>query len=138
MDDQSGDAACWAAQFDDPLATRVMVRGIGDVADAIGRRVLVDAVAPANWSDYDLWLPEIAPTPSLMHRFGGRPERWDQFRADYARELGEGERATGLAALERQARQAPLMLLTAAPDPSRSAAEVLRAVLTERLDDHPS
>ncbi|HEU5434424.1 MAG TPA: DUF488 family protein [Thermomicrobiales bacterium] len=136
MDEEGGDAACWAAQFDDPLATRVTVRGIDTAGDAIGRRVLVDAVAPGARDDYDLWLPEVAPSLALMRRFDGRPERWGQFCADYARELGERESV--LAALERLARQAPLTLLTAAPDPSRSAAEVMRAVLTERLGDDPS
>jgi uncharacterized protein YeaO (DUF488 family) len=138
MDDEGGDAACWAAQFDDPLATRVTVRGIDAIDDAVGRRVLVDAAPLPGRVDYDLWLPEISPTPSLVQHFGDRPERWERFRIDYARELGEAGRAEPLAALERLARQAPLTLLTAAPDPSRSAAEVVRAILTARLGDRQS
>ncbi|HEU0114095.1 MAG TPA: DUF488 family protein [Thermomicrobiales bacterium] len=138
MDEQGGDAACWAAQFDDPMTTRVTVRGLAAAADAAGRRVLVDPVAPADRDDYDLWLPEIAPSPSLAHGLDERPDRWDQFRADYARELGATERAAALATLERLARQAPLTLMTAAPEPSRSAAEVARAVLTARLGDRQS
>jgi uncharacterized protein YeaO (DUF488 family) len=133
MDEHGGDAACWAAQFDDAMATRVTVRSFDAAADAVGRRVFVDAGAPAARDDDDLWLPELAPTPSLTQRFDGSPERWGQFRADYVRELGEAEHAAALATLERLARQGPLTLVTAAPDPSRSAAEVVRAALTERL-----
>ncbi|HET7092871.1 MAG TPA: DUF488 family protein [Thermomicrobiales bacterium] len=138
MDEQGGDAACWAAQFDDPTATRVTVRSVDDAADSTGRRVLVDAIAPATGAEYELWLPKIAPSPSLMHAFDDRPERWVQFRANYVVALGDAGRAAALATLERLARQERLTLITAAPDPSRSGAEVVRAVLTERLGDQKS
>jgi uncharacterized protein YeaO (DUF488 family) len=131
-DEPGGDAACWAAQFDDPAATRVVVRGI-DAADVIGRRVAVDAVAPPADADFDLWLPEVAPSAALMAWYAEQPDRWEAFQDAYRRDLDDGARRLALATLERLARQESVTLMTAAPDPTRSAAEVLRAALTERL-----
>ena len=133
-DEPGGDAACWAAQFDDPAATRVVVRPFG-APDAIGRRVAVDAGAPPDDADFDLWLPEISPSPALAAWHGERPERWEAFRDAYRRELDNGSRMAALATLERLARQGPVTLVTTETDPTRSAAEVARAVLTEQLSD---
>ncbi len=56
-----------------------------------GRRVLVDRIWPRGVSkeeaQVDEWLKEIAPSNELRKWFGHDPERWEEFRKRYFREL---------------------------------------------------
>jgi len=56
-----------------------------------GQRVLVDRLWPRGVSKeraaLALWLKEIAPSNELRHWYNHVPERWDDFRKRYAKEL---------------------------------------------------
>ncbi len=56
-----------------------------------GQRVLVDRLCPRGVSKekaaLTLWLKEIAPSNELRHWYNHMPERWDEFRKLYAKEL---------------------------------------------------
>ena len=60
-------------------------------ADSDGYRVLVDRLWPRGISKQDakidLWLKEIAPSTELRKWFNHDPEKWDEFRQRYTREL---------------------------------------------------
>ncbi len=56
-----------------------------------GQRILVDRVWPRGVSKEDLklddWLKEIAPSDDLRQWFDHDPDKWDEFRSRYAKEL---------------------------------------------------
>jgi uncharacterized protein YeaO (DUF488 family) len=58
---------------------------------ADGRRILVDRLWPRGMTKealaMDAWLKDVTPSPGLRQWFGHRPERWDEFRRRYEREL---------------------------------------------------
>jgi uncharacterized protein YeaO (DUF488 family) len=61
-----------------------------------GLRVLVDRLWPRgltkNRAKLDLWIKGIAPGTDLRKWFGHEPERWDEFKRRYFKELkGRGE-----------------------------------------------
>ena len=71
-----------------------------------GKRVLVDRLWPRGVSKEalaaDAWVKEVAPSDGLRKWFGHDPERWDEFRERYFKELdGNPE---GLEALYRELR----------------------------------
>ncbi len=56
-----------------------------------GLRILVDRLWPRGLSKekskVDLWLKDIAPSDELRKWFGHDPEKWDEFRRRYFKEL---------------------------------------------------
>ena len=56
-----------------------------------GYRILVDRLWPRGVpkvsAHIDLWFKDIAPSPALRKWYGHDPSRWDEFRAQYFREL---------------------------------------------------
>lgn len=108
-----------------------------DAAATQGARLLVDRVWPRGLRKADLrlddWLRDIAPSTGLRKWFGHDPERWDEFRARYQRELDANP-----AAVERGlnwCRKGPVTLLFGARDRELNQAVVLRDYLTRRLKD---
>ncbi|QEL21217.1 DUF488 family protein [Bosea sp. F3-2] len=99
-----------------------------------GMRILVDRLWPRGVSKdrIDLWLKEIAPSDTLRHEFHGHPDRWDEFRAAYAAELGTAPAQAALATLDEKLKEGPVTLLYAAKDEHRNNAEALRLWLAER------
>ena len=77
----------------------------------------------------DLWLKDIAPSTDLRKWFGHDPERWQEFRTRYRKELAG--RAEELDRLRGLARAAPITLVFAARDEEHNDAIVLRDVLLE-------
>lgn len=97
---------------------------------ADGRRVLVDRLWPRGLTrekaGIDLWLKAVAPSDALRREFHGHPERWEEFRAAYAQELGREPASGAVAELRRLAQEGPVTLLYAARDEVRNNAEALR------------
>ena len=99
-----------------------------------GTRILVDRLWPRGVSKdkIDLWLKDLAPSDALRHEFHGHPDRWDEFRAAYATELGSPSAQSALAALDAERRKGPVALLYAARDENRNKALALRLGLDGR------
>lgn len=101
-----------------------------------GARLLVDRLWPRGIAKAELpldaWLREVAPSNDLRKWYHHEPERWEEFRRRYARELdGNG------AAVEEclsWCRRGPVTLLTAARDSGHSQATVLQGYLAARLE----
>jgi uncharacterized protein YeaO (DUF488 family) len=62
---------------------------------ADGQRVLVDRVWPRGMKKeeaaLDLWLKEVAPSTALRKWYGHDPEKWEEFKARYFKELKKKE-----------------------------------------------
>jgi uncharacterized protein YeaO (DUF488 family) len=99
-----------------------------------GKRVLVDRLWPRGVSKdkIDLWLKDLAPSDALRHEFHGHSDRWDEFCAAYATELGSPPAQAALATLEAERNEGPVVLLYAAKDEDRNNAQALRLWLEGR------
>ena len=108
-----------------------------DPDGAVGYRVLVDRLWPRGLAKervrLDAWLKDLAPSSELRRWYGHKPARWPEFQRRYRDELAEPARQEQLAALVQRARSGTVTLLCGAKDAAHSQAEVIRAVLEERL-----
>ncbi len=93
-----------------------------------GCRVLVDRLWPRglekNRAAVDVWLKDVAPTSSLRKWFGHRPERWDEFKQRYFRELSQKPEAVKMI-LELEQRHGTVTLLFSARDTLHNNATAL-------------
>lgn len=66
-----------------------------DKADRDGKRILVDRIWPRGISKEDAnlyeWLKEIGPTKELRQWFNHDPEKYEEFKKKYNKELQSGE-----------------------------------------------
>ena len=99
-----------------------------------GTRILVDRLWPRGIAreKIGLWLKDIAPSDTLRHEFHGHPDRWAEFRAAYAAELGSPPAQAALATLEEKLKEGPVTLLYAARDEDHNNAEALLLWLNQR------
>jgi uncharacterized protein YeaO (DUF488 family) len=98
-----------------------------------GLRVLVDRLWPRGLSKakaaVDHWAKDAAPSDALRRWFAHRPERWDEFRARYERELKTPEAQAELAIIRRFLRESRVTLIYAAHDEELNNAVALRDLL---------
>jgi len=118
-----------------PESPNVRTKRVYDPADpGDGYRVLVDQVWQRGVSreraKLDEWARELAPSGELRRWFDYVPERFDEFRLRYRKELEErGQRIENLRA---RAQVAPVTILFAARDREHNDAVVLAELLCER------
>jgi uncharacterized protein YeaO (DUF488 family) len=98
-----------------------------------GYRVLIDHVWPRGVSreraDLDEWARDLAPSDDLRKWFAHIPERFEEFRARYRRELSiHGE---SVEALRRRVRKERLTIVYAARDQEHNNAVVLVELMRE-------
>jgi uncharacterized protein YeaO (DUF488 family) len=115
---------------------QVRVRRIYDKTEPDdGLRVLVDRVWPRGLSKdrayLDEWTRDLAPSTELRKWYGHDPEKFDQFRSQYRRELEDPTRRAALKHLRTLLEDHPLTLLTATTDVKHSNATVLAELLRE-------
>lgn len=105
-------------------------RAYEDRSPEDGRRVLVDRLWPRGVSKADLgdavWMKDVAPSAQLRKWFGHKPERWEEFRSRYLRELRSNPAA---AALRDVAAAGPVTLVYSARDEVHNQAVVLAEFL---------
>jgi uncharacterized protein YeaO (DUF488 family) len=96
-----------------------------------GLRVLVDRLWPRGLrkadAAIDRWMKDIAPSTELRQWFGHDPERWQEFRRRYARELRQ--HATTIDELHELAQHKTVTLVFGARDEEHNDAVALREVL---------
>ena len=96
-----------------------------------GIRLLVDRVWPRGISRQKIaieaWLKDIAPSTELRKWFGHVPERWEEFRKRYARELDANPDA--VAELRKWLKHGRVTLVYSARDEERNQAVALREYL---------
>ncbi|WP_149181670.1 DUF488 domain-containing protein [Streptomyces sp. TRM49041] len=131
-------------------APRVRLRRVYEAAHPDdGVRVLVDRLWPRGLAKEDArvdeWPKSVTPSTELRRWFHAQDARdardaeggaadavFEEFRRRYEAELTEPEAARALDRIRELARQGTLTLLTAAKDPERSHASVLRDLLGGR------
>jgi uncharacterized protein YeaO (DUF488 family) len=100
-------------------------------SDTDGLRILIDRLWPRGISKeragIDLWMKDIAPNDELRRWFGHDPERWDEFRTRYQRELAEKQDL--IATLRKMDREGTVTLIYAAKDMDHNNAVVLKEAI---------
>lgn len=103
-------------------------------ASADGQRVLVDRVWPRGVKkealELDDWLKDVAPSTKLRKWFGHDPEKWDEFRDRYFRELDAQPDA--VAALLERGAKSKVTLVYGAKDTAHNQAVALRDYLVKK------
>jgi uncharacterized protein YeaO (DUF488 family) len=93
-----------------------------------GERILVERLWPRGLAKVqakvDLWLKDVAPSTELRKWFGHDPDRWDEFRLRYQKELRGKDDLIKL--LKRKAKAGTITLIYAARDEERNSALVLK------------
>ncbi len=104
-------------------------------SDKDGLRVLVDKLWPRglrkNEVHFDIWLKEIAPDDELRKWFSHDPDKWEEFRKRYLRELEQNKE--NVQKLIEKAKETDLTLLYAAKNEHFNNAIVLKEYLESRL-----
>jgi uncharacterized protein YeaO (DUF488 family) len=99
-----------------------------------GHRVLIDHVWPRGMSRerarLDEWARELAPSDELRTWFDHAPERFQEFRSRYLKELGSHPDL--LAQLRARAEKGPVTIVYAARDEQHNNAVVLAELLCDR------
>jgi uncharacterized protein YeaO (DUF488 family) len=102
-----------------------------------GYRVLVDGLWPRGITKDALsaaeWMRLIAPSPELRKWYAHQPEKWQEFRKRYRRELAASPRKEILAALVARARKGKVTLVFAARDGERSNAAVIAELIRDKI-----
>ncbi|MEH7226223.1 DUF488 domain-containing protein [Bacillus sp. JJ1566] len=96
-----------------------------------GKRILVDGIWPRGISkdkaQLDLWMKEIAPSTELRKEFNHKPERFEEFKQHYIKELhNDEEKKTAIEELLRMIGEKKVTLLFGAKDEAHNQAVVLR------------
>ena len=101
-----------------------------------GLRVLVDRLWPRGISKekakIDSWMKDVAPSDALRKRFHGHPERWQDFKTAYAKELVQDPAHTCLEELHKQLSKSTVTLLYAARDEEHNNAVALKELLLRK------
>lgn len=96
-----------------------------------GERILVERLWPRGLTKLqakiDLWLKDVAPSTELRRWFGHDPDKWDEFRRRYQKELKRKDDLIKL--LKRKAKAGTITLVYAARDEERNGALVLKDLL---------
>ena len=99
-----------------------------------GLRVLVERLWPRGLTKeraaLDLWLKDVAPSPSLRKWFGHDPSRWTLFKQRYRKELRT--KVDDVEVLRRKAKTGRVTFIYAAHDEEHNGAIVLKEFIEER------
>jgi uncharacterized protein YeaO (DUF488 family) len=96
-----------------------------------GERILVERLWPRGLTKLQakigLWLKDVAPSTELRRWFGHDPEKWNEFRQRYQKELKH--KADLIKLLKRRAKAGIITLIYAARDEEHNGALVLKQFL---------
>ena len=103
-------------------------------AQGDGYRVLVDRLWPRGVKKevarIDEWAKDLAPSDETRNRFHNKPKKWNEFRAEYLRELNA--RVDEIDELLARVPDAKLTLVYGSRDDRQNNAQVLAEALRER------
>lgn len=104
-----------------------------------GFRVLVDRLWPRGLKKetacIDVWMKEIAPSPTLRKWFNHMPEKWEQFSREYEQELKQAKAVKTLLLYIRSHKKTTL--LYAARDNAHTHALILQHFIHQLLKPSP-
>lgn len=100
-----------------------------------GFRVLVDRLWPRGLkksrAQIDLWLKDIAPSSNLRKWFSHDPDKWDEFRKRYFKELGDKKES--LLEMIEKAGKKTITLLYSSKEEKFNNAAALREYLQKKM-----
>ena len=116
-----------------------MLLGIKRIYDKAGitegKRVLVDRLWPRgvkrSTSNIDVWLREVAPSTELREWFSHDPEKWEEFKERYRKELKSNK---AFDELVKMAREGDITLIYSSKDETHNNAEVLQEEIQKALN----
>jgi uncharacterized protein YeaO (DUF488 family) len=134
-----GDATNWRAHCTvDGQRSALMIqikRTYELAARGDGWRVIVERLWPRGMKKAevhaDAWIKDVAPSTELRTWYGHRPQRWQEFRKRYRRELNNNKEAWS--PIMAVAKRRNVTLLYSAHDELHNGALVLRDYLQRRL-----
>jgi uncharacterized protein YeaO (DUF488 family) len=98
-----------------------------------GIRILVDRLWPRGLTkekaSVDFWLKNIAPSTTLRKWFDHDPDKWNEFKTRYSKELEQNE--GHVLFLKEQAQNATITLLYGAKDEEHNEARFLKDAFTD-------
>ncbi|MBT2215248.1 DUF488 family protein [Virgibacillus dakarensis] len=106
-----------------------------DVKRDDGVRILVDRLWPRGMSkekaELDHWMKEVGPSNELRKWFGHDPDKYDDFKKKYKKELTSGIQQEELAKLKEITKENDknVTLLFSAKDEKHNQAQVLKEIL---------
>lgn len=113
-----------------------MKRVYEDAAPEDGFRILTERLWPRGVTkeraNLDLWMKGVAPSDKLRKWFGHDPDKWEEFREQYRRELFGSEHVSELLNLVQKHEQ--VTLVYASKDEKHNSTVVLLALLNDLLD----
>lgn len=99
-----------------------------------GYRILVDRLWPRGLTKEkvaaDEWMKEIAPSTELRKWFGHDPEKWEEFRKRYEKELKDKKELVD--AIKKKAHHGKVTLVYGAKDEVHNEAAVLKEILSRK------
>lgn len=99
-----------------------------------GKRILVDRIWPRGISKEDAnlyeWFKEIGPSKELRQWFDHDPDKFEEFKEKYHKELQDGDQKASYDALKKiQKEHSTITLVYAAKDEQNNQAVVLKEML---------
>ncbi len=103
-----------------------------------GKRILIDRLWPRGVSKaeagIDEWVKDLAPSTELRKWFGHDPEKWEEFKKRYKRELSSMEKTKLLENIAQIAGQTNVTLIYSAKDTEHSDVIVLEKIIREMME----
>jgi uncharacterized protein YeaO (DUF488 family) len=100
-----------------------------------GKRILIDRLWPRGVSKaeagIDEWLKDLGPSTELRKWFGHDPEKWEEFRKRYIKELSAPDKVALMENIARAAGHASVTLVYSARDTEHSDVKVLEELITK-------
>ncbi len=101
-----------------------------------GYRILVDRVWPRGFTKerarVDEWRKDLGPSDALRKWFGHDPDKWDEFRRRYRKELQDSGRWADLLAIAERAKKEDVTLVFGARDAAHNQAVALKEMALGR------
>jgi len=105
-------------------------KGAGD-----GKRILIDRLWPRGLRTEDAaiddWLKELSPSDELRRWFNHEPEKWQEFRRRYRKELSSPEKREILKRIAKEAAHSDITLVYGASETEYNNARVLAELIGE-------
>lgn len=102
-----------------------------------GERILIDRLWPRGVSKdeagLDAWQKELAPSTALRQWFGHDPEKWEEFKKRYRKELAAPKSKRLLEEITRTAERHNVTLIYSAKDTEHSDVLVLEELIAELM-----
>jgi uncharacterized protein YeaO (DUF488 family) len=104
---------------------------------ADGKRILIDRLWPRGISKADArideWLKDLGPSTDLRKWFGHDPEKWEEFRKRYIKELSAPDKSMLLEKIARTAEHGSITLIYSAKDTEHSDVKVLEDLINKMM-----